>query len=132
MLERALNTPLNTLLRYYFLYEAFLNDVTEKALLEYPNIIMMELYALDGLPRSVDLHNLARKRTQSSAVCQEMSQIVDLRGRNYLKNQNAIKIDYWSISSNQPLKRYLLSMSFLILAINLIQGQKANLNMTIF
>lgn len=73
MLERALNTPLNTLLRYYFLYEAFLNDVTEKALLEYPNIKMMELYALDGLPRSVDLHNLARKRTQSSAVCQEMS-----------------------------------------------------------
>ena len=122
MLERALNTPLNTLLRYYFLYKAFLNDVTEKALLEYPNIKMMELYALDELPRSVDLHNLARKRTQSSAVCQEMSSIVDLRGRNYLKNQNAIKKDCWSISSNQPLKRYLLSMSFLILAINLIQG----------
>ena len=64
---------------------------------------MIELYALDGLPRSADSHNLAKKRKQSSAVCREMSSIIDLRGRNYLKNQNTIEDDCRSISTNQPL-----------------------------
>ena len=94
----------------------------------------MELYALDGPPRSADSHNLARKRKQSSAVCRETSSIVDLRGRNYLKNQNTIKNGCWSISTNQTLKHSIPGISFLILAINLqFKGKMlSNLKMAIF